>query len=99
MSGKVNPLRVLVRLFSWFLVLLVMMMIDLGSLAHVSSVRFPSDSSLKIHLPEWLPRERQQRDAWKHSRMGSYDGSRRGKTKADMAKQTLKCTLSDNFVN
>ena len=81
MRGQVNVMKVLVRLFSWFLVLLVMMMIDLGSLAHVSPVRFPSDSALKVHLPEWTPRERQQRDAWKHSRMGSYDASRsRGKS-------------------
>jgi len=60
-------LSILLRHISWFLILLAGMMADISS-----TVSFPSDEALKIHLPEWTPRERGerdvQRDAWKHSR-------------------------------
>ena len=66
---------VMARLSSWFLVVVLVQVTDLSVLAHVT---FPSDSSLKISLPEWQPADRPSRAAdWKHSRT-QYGQARRG---------------------
>ena len=68
-------LKVVARLSSWFLVLALLQVTELSVLAHVT---FPSDSSLKISLPEWQPADRASRAAeWKRARP-QYGQSRRG---------------------
>jgi len=67
-----------VRHATWFLILLASMMADLTSLSYVSPVIFPSDEALKIHLPEWEPREREHRAAqWNSYRQNPLDLNRR----------------------
>jgi len=66
MKQRPDLVMVLARLSSWLVVLLLGSVTDLSVLAHVT---FPSDESLKIDLPEWMPRERESRETqWKHSR-------------------------------
>ena len=75
-----DVVRVMARLSSWFLVVVLLQVTDLSVLAHVT---FPSDSSLKISLPEWQPADRASRAAeWKHSRP-QYGQARRGQAQAD----------------
>ena len=70
---------VMARLSSWFLVVVLLQVTDLSVLGHVT---FPSDSSLKISLPEWQPADRPSRAAeWKHSRP-QYGQARRGQAQA-----------------
>ena len=76
--------RVLARLASWFLLLLAGLTADLTGLAEVitrAPVIFPSDAALRIQLPEWVPRERGQRDIaqWSHKKTMQI-GARRGET-------------------
>ena len=85
MRPRLDVVRVLARLASWFLLLLVGLTADLTSLAEVitrAPVIFPSDAALRIELPEWRPRERGQRDTrdqWSHkSRVQIGGGARRG---------------------
>ena len=85
MRPRLDVVRVLARLASWFLLLLVGLTADLTSLAEVitrAPVIFPSDAALRIELPEWRPRERGQRDTrdqWSHkSRVQRGGGARRG---------------------
>ena len=85
MRPRLDVVRVLARLASWFLLLLVGLTADLTSLAEVitrTPVIFPSDAALRIELPEWRPRERGQRDTrdqWTHnSRVQIGGGARRG---------------------
>ena len=73
----------LARLVSWFLLLLAGLTADLTGLAEVitrAPVIFPSDAALKIQLPEWVPRERGQRDTnkWSHKKTLQIGGARRG---------------------
>lgn len=58
----------------WFIVLLAGMVTDLRGLADLSPVVFPSDQALKIHLPEWIPKERGVRAAQNRNRH-RYDDS------------------------
>ena len=75
MKQRPDLVMVLARLSSWLVVLLLGSVTDLSVLAHVT---FPSDESLKIDLPEWMPRERESRETqWKHSRP-QYGYNRRG---------------------
>ena len=75
MKQRPDVVMVMARLSSWFLVLVLVQVTDLSVLAHVT---FPSDSSLKISLPEWQPADRASRAAeWKRSRP-QYGQSRRG---------------------
>lgn len=86
MRPRLDVVRVLARLASWFLLLLVGLTADLTSLAEVISrapVIFPSDAALRIELPEWRPRDRDQRDTrdqWTHKRPALQigGGARRG---------------------
>ena len=79
MQSNLNLLGVFVRHATWFLILLASMMADLTSLSYVSPVIFPSDEALKIHLPEWVPREREHRAAqWNNYRQNPLDLNRRG---------------------
>ena len=81
--GQLDLTAIMARHLSWFMVvLLISMTEDLTSLAH--TVTFPTDQELRIHLPEWVPRERGARDAnWKHSRVGpsQFDNRRIGEHK------------------
>ena len=82
----------LARLVSWFLLLLAGLTADLTGLAEVitrAPVIFPSDAALRIQLPEWLPRERGQRDVaqWSHKKTMQI-GARRGEIFC-----LLSCTL------
>ena len=75
MKQKPDVVKVMARLSSWFLVVVLVQVTDLSVLGHVT---FPSDSSLKISLPEWQPADRPSRAAdWKHSRT-QYGQARRG---------------------
>ena len=75
MKQRPDVLKVVARLSSWFLVLALLQVTELSVLAHVT---FPSDSSLKISLPEWQPADRASRAAeWKRARP-QYGQSRRG---------------------
>ena len=75
MKQRPDLVMVLARLSSWLVVLLLGSVTDLSVLAHVT---FPSDESLKVDLPEWMPRERESRETqWKHSRP-QYGYNRRG---------------------
>jgi len=58
----------------WFLVLLAGMVTDLRGLAEISPVRFPSEEALRVHLPEWIPKERGVRAAQNRNRH-RYDDS------------------------
>jgi len=58
----------------WFIVLLAGLVTDLTGFADFSPVRFPSDQALKIHLPEWIPKERGVRAAQNRNRK-RYDDS------------------------
>lgn len=58
----------------WFIVLLAGMVTDLRGLADLSPVVFPTDEALKIHLPEWIPKERGVRAAQNRNRH-RYDDS------------------------
>ena len=58
----------------WFIVLMAGMVTDFRGLAEFSPVRFPSDNALKVHLPEWIPKERGVRAAQNRNRQ-RYDPS------------------------
>jgi len=57
----------------WFIFLLAGMLTDLQILADLSPVKFPSDEALKIHLPEWVPKERGVRAAQNRHRQRYRD--------------------------
>ena len=63
MRPRLDVVRVLARLTSWFLLLLAGLTADLTGLAEVitgqrsAPVIFPSDEALRIQLPEWRPRQ------------------------------------------
>ena len=83
MRGRVEVGRVAARLLVWFLLLLAGTTTDLSSLASLSPVIFPSEAALRVHLPEWRPRDREQRAAepqWKHGQRRNiqFDLHRRG---------------------
>jgi len=65
MAHKMDTLR---RMAVWFMVILAGMVTDFRGLAEFSPVRFPSDSALKVHLPEWIPKERGARGAQNRNR-------------------------------
>ena len=83
MRPRLDVVRVLARLASWFLLLLAGLTADLTGLAESltrAPVIFPSDAALRIELPEWRPRERGQRDTqaqWTHNKI-QIGGARRG---------------------
>lgn len=65
MARKMDTLRTMAM---WFMVILAGMVTDFRGLAEFSPVRFPSDDALKVHLPEWIPKERGVRAAQNRNR-------------------------------
>ena len=65
MARKMDTLRTMAM---WFMVILAGMVTDFRGLAELSPVRFPSDDALKVHLPEWIPKERGVRAAQNRNR-------------------------------
>merc|ERR1712036_46906 len=71
MAHKMDTPRTIIM---WFIVLMAGMVTDFRGLAEFSPVRFPSDNALKVHLPEWIPKERGVRAAQNRNRQ-RYDPS------------------------